>query len=335
MKRRTDFAPSRRMSVVFTSLCACVLVAISTLVGSTNIDLSNLFVSGSDAQIFWRLRVPRAVFGALVGGALGVCGAAYQSLFRNPLVCPFSLGVSSAGACGAAAAIAFAGALHVQIVGVELAGGIAGAAVGVAMVLLCARWLRDHSGPHLLLCGVVLGFVFSSAVTLLQYVSNYSELFRITRWMFGSLQVSGFVEVGIVGAITIVSVSFLLARHRELDLLACGLDSAKTRGVDVQRYVNTLLIISSILVGALVAFGGVIGFVGIMVPHAVRAIWGGEAKMNLTMSFICGGALVVACDTIGRVLIPPYEIPVGVITSALGGPLFIVILLRQRRAGLV
>jgi iron complex transport system permease protein len=219
--------------------------------------------------------------------------------------------------------------------GVELAGGIAGSAVGVMMVLLFARWLRDQSGPHLLLCGVVLGFVFSSAVTLLQYVSNYSELFRITRWMFGSLQVSGFLEVGVVGVITAIAVTFFFLRHRELDLIACGVDFATTRGVDVGRYVNSLLIVSSILVGALVAFGGVIGFVGIMVPHAVRVIWGSQARINLAMSFICGGVLVVVCDTIGRVLIPPYEIPVGVITSALGGPLFIFILLRQRRAGVV
>lgn len=306
-------------------LFALSIFALAALpfLGATSVTLQgvlNLLPDSAEYEIFWKIRLPRVCFAFLVGGVLSLSGAAYQSIFRNVLVCPFSLGVSSAAALGAS--IAIAGGLASVWGGEAFFAGL-GALIGMGLIVALSRFLPRDGNTSLLLCGVVLGFFFSSLVALVQYVSDYAQLFRLSRWMLGALQVVGYREVFVVFLVSTLGSSILIRKARELDIISLGHDMAITRGVSVQRIEIVVFVITSLMVGTVVSLSGVVGFVGIMVPHMVRAVSGVQNSRVLPQSFWYGGVMVAVCDTIGRLIIPPFEVPVGVITALVGGPFFV------------
>jgi iron complex transport system permease protein len=331
-------APTRgRRWTALLLLAAAVLVvtvgALST--GYRRIDLEALRSDPTSRTIFLEIRLPRVLLGLIVGGSLGVVGAALQALFRNPLADPFTLGVSGGGALGASLAIALGlggrvGALPLVFVAAFLGAGCAVLLVyrlaSVGMVLLPGA---------LLLAGVVINLIAASGVLLLQCLSDYTRALQILRWLVGSLDVVGagvlwpmllFLTPGIVA---------LLVQARDLHLVAVDSETAASLGVNVRRVERITYAASCLVVGTTVAVVGPIGFVGLVVPHAVRRLFGEDVRVVMPGSLLLGAAFLVLADTMARTLLGAAELPVGAVTALAGGPAFLWLLGRRRHASLL
>lgn len=279
-------------------------------------------------EILWRIRVPRVGLGFLAGAALAASGMAFQSLFRNPLATPFTLGVSSGASLGAALYVRaglVAGALGVS--GVSLSAFL-GAAISIFLVYGLTRAGRGFTTATLLLAGVAVSYFFTSVILFIQYTADVTTSFRVTRWLMGGLQVVGYGPLIQLAPFAAVGLAAILLLLRELDLFVLGEDLAAGRGVDVPRAKKTLFFAASLMVGGVVAVCGPIGFVGLIVPHMGRLVVGPRHRELAPFSLLAGGAFLVLCDAVGRAVMHPLEIPVGVITALLGGPFFLVLLLR-------
>jgi iron complex transport system permease protein len=308
-------------------------VLLSPLVGSTHISLARVFDrsipfdENIDAQIFFIARLPRALAGALVGGTLAAAGVVFQGLLRNPLATPYTLGVSAGASLGAMVAITFASVLPFGAAPASLAGAML--AVSIVYLLANAR----HSGLSttvLLLAGVTLNSFFSALILFVQYLANFSDLFRAMRWLMGNLDVSSYGPI--MGALPLALVAFAAFAWlaRPLNLLSLGADAAGARGVNVTVVHRVAFFSASLATGAAVAVGGPIGFVGIIVPHLVRLMVGSDHRLVLPASAFLGAGFLVACDVLARTLMAPMELPVGIVTAMIGGPFFLWMLIRKR-----
>ncbi len=303
----------------FALLLSCLLGA---LYGATRIPISDLLTSSDARLIILELRMPRVLFAVIVGGALASVGAVYQTIFRNPLASPFTLGVSSGAALGASLS------LMVSSAPLGVAGSaMLGALVSISLIMLISRRLGEAAGDSLLLVGVVFSFLCSSILTMLQYISDYSQLFRVTRWMMGGIPTVSIVDLGVGVVLIGTFLLYVMTRHRDLDLVLFGDDVAAVKGVEISPLYYTTFILSSLIVGWVVAQCGVIGFVGIVVPACARLVVGLRHRVVVPLSFVLGAVLVVLCDLLGRVVRPPFEVPAGVFTSIVGGPVFILLVL--------
>ena len=325
--RNIESAKKPRYLLAYLIFALIVLFALPFL-GATLYTPSSIAIEPA-RTIFWDLRVPRVIVAILVGGGLAISGMIFQSIFHNPLACPFSLGVSSGAACGAALAIAFGlSASEWPIAASTIAAGV-GALGSAYIVLQIAKLALVQSATTLLLAGLVISYFFGSVIVALQYICNEAELFRLSRWMMGSVSSLGYSELTGLGTVVILLVVWSLVRSKELDLLGLGDELASVRGVDVPRLRREAFIITSLVTGVIVAFCGVIGFVGIIVPQAARLIVGHNHRLLSPICFLIGALLLALCDTLGRTVLSPLEVPVGVFTAILGGPSFVWILIRR------
>jgi iron complex transport system permease protein len=323
-----------RLRIALPLLLALLVIAflIGLYVGYQPLNLETLRSDPLARAVFFRLRLPRVLMAGLVGASLAMVGAALQALFRNPLADPFTLGVSGGASLGASIAIAFG--LGLNLVGVPLIfiAAFTGAGLSVFLVYRLA-----HSGGGvmlpgaLLLAGVVLNLCASAGVLVIQYLASYGRALQILRWLIGSLDVVGFDLIWKMLIFLIPGWIVLIASARDLHLLATGEDSAASLGVDVRRTERMVFIASSLIVGVTVSVGGAIGFVGLIVPHAARLIFGQDVRVLLPASFLLGATFLILADTLARVAISPEELPVGAITALLGGPVFLLLLKRQQR----
>jgi len=258
-------------------------------------------------------------------------GAALQALFRNPLADPFTLGVSGGAALGSSLAIALG--VGVSVIGVPLIflSAFIGAGVAVLIVYRLARTGGVVLPGALLLAGIVLNLCASSGVLVIEYLADASRAMQILRWMIGSLDVIGFDLIWKMLVLLIPAWLVLAAFARNLHLLATGEESAASLGVDVRRTERAVYAASSLIVGVTVSVGGTIGFVGLIVPHAARLLFGQDVRLLLPASFLLGASFLILADTLARVVISPGELPVGAVTALLGGPVFLLLLRRQRR----
>jgi iron complex transport system permease protein len=312
---------------------ACLL---APLAGSTHIsfarvfDRSQPFSDNVDAQIFFLARLPRVLAAAVVGASLGISGAVFQALLRNPLASPDTLGVSGGAALGAMAAITFH--LQVSVLGVPAIplASFAGSVGGLAIVyLLATARRRGLSSTTLLLAGVALNAFFSALVLFVQYFADLAETFRSVRWLMGSLDVAGYAPiVGVLPLLALAAAGFAQL-PRALDLMSLGADAAAVRGVDVRRTERRALASASLATGAAVSIAGPVAFVGIVVPHAVRLVVGADHRLVLPGSALLGAALLIGCDLAARTLFSPLEMPVGVVTALIGAPFFLWLLVRR------
>jgi len=285
---------------------------------------------GMDRDIFINLRIPRVLTAYIAGAALALSGMAFQSIFRNPLATPFTLGVSSGAALGAAIYIRLGLALTLfGISGLGVAAFI-GALLSVGFVYGLTRLKGGFSTATLLLAGVAVSFFFSSLILFIQYISEFSQSFKIIRWMMGGTEIGGYGPVLQLAFFTLIGVLMLSRLTHELNLLMTGDEIAISRGVNAPRVKRLLFIAVSLMVGAVVAYCGPIGFVGMMAPHICRLMIGPNHRTLLPASLLFGGLFLVVCDTFARSMIPPAEIPTGVITALLGGPFFIALLLNKK-----
>ncbi len=315
-------------------ILSCVLVAsagVALWVGYQRLDVAALFADERARAVFFQLRLPRVVLAAVVGASLAMVGAALQALFRNPLAEPMTLGVSGGGALGASVALAFGAGARIGGLPLVFVAAFLGAGAAVLVVYRLARTGAVVLPGALLLAGVVINTVAAAGVVVIQYFADYSRALQILRWTIGSLDVIGFDLVWRVLLFLVPGWVILLAGARDLHLLAIDEETAASLGVDVRRSERLVYAASSLIVGVTVAVGGTIGFVGLIVPHAVRRLFGEDVRIVLPCSFILGAAFLMLADALARTALGTGELPVGAITALAGGPVFLWLLRRQQR----
>ena len=318
-------------------LLAAGAILLAPLMGSTHISLRRAFdrsvpfSENVDAQIFFIARLPRTLAGALVGSTLASAGVVFQGLLRNPLATPFTLGVSAGAALGAMLAITFSWSFAWAGVSAAAAASFIGslAAVGIVYALASARH-RGLSTNVLLLAGVTMNAFFSALILFVQYFADFSQTFRILRWLMGDLDVSSYQPILTALPLVVISFAAFAWLARPLNLLSMGGDSAGTRGLNVVGVQRAAFLSASLATGAAVSVGGPVGFIGIVVPHLVRLIVGPDHRLVLPASALFGAAFLVGCDVLARTVMAPIELPVGVITALIGGPFFLWLLVRKR-----
>jgi len=351
---------TRRRYVLTLASFALVALAASIAapnIGQTSIDpfeTIRLWLTANASEripkvdILINVRLPRVLLAFLAGAALGLAGAVFQALLRNPLATPYTLGVAAGGSLGAVICL-FLPTLMLRFEferarrileaivrgwgpfsGVQVC-SFAASLVIVAIIYALARGQRRISTMGLLLAGVTLGLICSAAILFIRYLSEPRLLVVMDRWLMGGLDVTGWNTVWPVLPFLLPGAVILLAQARRYDQVAYGEELAAGRGVDVARLQKISFFGGSLLTASVVAVAGPIGFVGLIVPHAVRRIVGPDHRLLLPCVFLAAGAFLVVCDTVARTLFAPTELPVGVITALLGGPFFLYLLVRGRR----
>ena len=289
--------------------------------------------TSTEYAILW-VRIPRVLACLLVGAALATSGAGLQAILRNPLAEPFTLGISSGSALAAVIAIRVGVETWLGSAGVGLA-ALLGAGTTLFVVWRLARTDRQLPAATLVLAGVTVSMFCSAASVLIQYTSDFSEVSRMLRWMMGGLESMRLATVGWAAAPILVGIATLIGFSRELNALAAGEEAAASVGVAVARTQSIVFIVASLLVGVSIAVAGPIGFVGLIVPHAIRGTIGPDHRLLVPASALGGAALLLLCDSLARMVAAPAQLPAGAVTAVLGGPFFIFILVGQKwRAGL-
>lgn len=290
----------------------------------TAVLIMPFFGSYDNNTIFYDIRIPKILLAFFVGAGLSVNGAVFQTLFKNDLATPYILGVASAAAFGAA--------IGIQIgVGSQLAlSALAFAAAMSATIIVFMLGKISKMPSGLLLAGVALNFFFASMILLMQYLANFTVSFEIIRWMMGNLSIVGYSKLYLLIPTVLVSSGVTYRFYDELNLFVAGEEFAKIHGVNVKQVKAALFFLTSLSTAIIVSVAGPIGFVGMMVPHIIKISIGRDHKVMLIGAFFFGGFFLSASNEIGRIIVPPAQIPVGIITSLLGGPFFIWLLIRRR-----
>lgn len=325
--------------VVVTLGCAAVALgcfALAVAFGEEPLSWAGLSTPGSvDRTIFYSLRLPRVVLAALVGMALASSGAALQSVLRNPLADPFVLGVSGGAALGATIALALGlSTAVVPQLSATSAFALAGALSATLLVLLVGR-VAGGSTPHTtLLAGVIFNAFALAAITFIKALVAPQRLGEILFWLAGALGHETWGTLATTGAVVGGCVVALFALSARLNLLSLGDEDARSLGLDVKRTRLWLLVVTSLGVAAVVSLSGLVGFVGLLVPHLARLVFGADQRLALPASALLGAAFLMLADLAARVLFRVFhtEPPVGVITALLGGPLFLLLMVRARHA---
>lgn len=344
MRETYSRATARKVTFIVTGVVVLVgITLLATSLGTADLSVKSVFnailakflpfiESENLAEtVVWHLRLPRVIMGVIAGIGLAISGTAMQGVLRNPLVSPFTLGISSAAAFGASIAIMF---------------GVGFTASGTYLIILNAfifglactflvygiSWIRGVTPETMILAGIALMYLFSALTATLQFISNEQQLQAIVDWTFGSLTRAGWNGVFLVSIILVIALPFLIRYAWAMNAMASGGDEvAKSLGINTSlvRIVSSLLAV--LITAAIISFTGVIGFVCLVGPHIARLIIGGDHRFLIPYSGIVGGILVVAADTIGRTAFSPAIIPVGIVISYLGVPLFIYLILTRRK----
>ncbi len=329
--------PRRRRSTLLigSGVALAVALLLAPTVGSTSVSMQRVWAdpfdwgNNPDAAVFFVARLPRVLLACMVGGTLALAGATFQSLLRNPLASPYTLGVTAGTTLAAFLAIRFSpGPAFAEFSVPVLA--LAGALATTALLLLLTSRRGDLPPTVLLLAGVTLNFTISAGVLLLQYFSDHAETARMIRWLMGDLDAATYRMLLLLALASLPGWLALLGKGRALNLLSLGADEARAQGVSAASATRSGLLWASWVTGLAVAVAGPVGFVGILVPHAVRLLGGHDYRIVLPASMLGGAAFLITCDTVARVLLAPVELPVGILTASLGGPFFLVLLLSRR-----
>lgn len=294
------------------------------------IDIS--YIGTTYEIIIWKVRMPRIMLAALVGAILAVVGAAFQGVFGNSLADPHILGVSAGAAVGATLAMLFG--VSINFLGLGGIGTFAfmGALIVAFMVYNVAKIGGDISTTNMLLTGTATSTMLSAIISLLM-TFNQEQIDKVYMWTMGSFSAATWEKVSFVFVFALIGFVLLLLYAGKLNLMMMGEEDAKCLGVDTVRTRRNVIIIASLMVAAAVSISGIIGFVGLIIPNAIRMISGSDNKKLMPYAFIIGAIFLVICDTGARTLASPTEIPVGVITSIFGAPYFILLVLSRKKRG--
>ena len=312
-------------------LCCGALLSIS--IGASNMSLAQvaaaLFAAGGqDHDILWALRVPRAAIAAVVGMGLGMSGTIFQSVLRNPLASPSTLGISAAAGFGAVCVIMFGGADLSNLM--VAAGAFTSALLSAGFILAIAK-TKGATSETLILTGVALSFLFSALTSLTQYLGTVDQLVNIVFWSLGSLSRTGWTEAGLAAVMVFSPVPFLIWRAWDFNLLSMGDDAAKSSGVHVERLRLQAIVLASCATAGAICFTGVVGFIGLVAPHITRMAIGNDHQYLLPASGLVGALVVMLADILGRMVLAPQIVPIGIVTALLGVPFFFYLLMRRRR----
>jgi len=310
-----------------------VAMALGLSVGATSLPLGSVWQALGDASapgaaIVRELRLPRVLLAFSVGGALGVSGAALQALIRNPLADPYLLGLSGGAGLGAVSAMALALPLVWGVPAAAFVGALGAVALVYRLSVVAGRRLDPRV---LLLAGVIVGAFAGAIMTTIITLSTAEQLRNAFLWLLGGFSAASWESVWIFVGYALLPLGVLLAQARPLDLLTIGDEPAQTLGVDVERLKRIVLLCTSLLTAAGVAVCGIIGFVGLVVPHALRGLVGPLHRRLLPAVFLAGGGFLVLADAAARTVVRPVELPVGVVTALIGVPLFALLLRRSLR----
>jgi len=287
-------------------------------------------IKSTSVIILLNLRLPRILLACLVGAALSVVGTSFQGIFKNPMADPFVLGVSSGAALGATITMAFLKEIHFFGMSMVAFTAFIGAIITTFLVYNIARVGTKVPVATLLLAGIAINYLLSSIISLMMTFNN-NDIEKIVMWTMGSFSTAGWNEVILLFIIVVPSILFISTFSRDLNIMLLGEDSARSLGIDVNGFKKHIFVISTLMVAAVVSVSGIIGFVGLIVPHAIRMIFGSDNRVVIPFSALGGAIFLIICDTLARVIVPPSEIPVGIITSIFGVPFFIYLLYRTKK----
>ncbi len=335
----------RFMGLTFVSLILGLAIALS--LGATGISLSvvaktlvGMSVSKRIDMIVWNIRMPQALAAIVAGAGLSVAGAAMQSILRNPLGSPFTLGISQAAAFGAAFAVMIldSGVMQSTNLGsVTITNPYITTALAYIFSMLAAGVIvmvsrtRGATPEVMVLTGVALGGLFTAGAMFLQYFADDVQLAAMVFWTFGDTARASWRELGLLATITTLGSAYLLSRSWDYNAIDAGDETAKGLGVRVERIRLTGMLAASLVTAAIVSFLGIIGFVGLVVPHMVRRIIGGDNRFLMPATIICGSLLILIADTVARLMLAPHVIPVSILTAFMGAPVFIYLIVRGGR----
>jgi len=306
-----------------------LLLLIVPFWGIIPIDWQTILGHNPNSFVFWQLRVPRTILGFVAGAILALAGLVCQNLFKNNLATPDLLGISSGAAAGAVLALKFN--LFVTFLGL---GGMVlfsylGALSSVLLVLLISRMVRNMSLYTFLMCGVALNFFYSALIVFFQYLFDFSNTFSLLRWLMGGISVVGYHENIFLGVLLLVFLLAIFVFKKEFLLVSAGDHFAQSRGLQVAHFRIYSFLGLAFIVGAVVSVCGPIGFIALIVPHISR-LWGrSNYGETVVFSMLLGGGFLVLADFLARALIPPVDVPVGIITSLFGAPFFLVLIISQ------
>ncbi len=304
---------------------------ISPFIGAVELKLNEVFdFSSLSSSIFFDIRLPRLLFAFSAGAILALSGLLFQTLFRNALMTPYTLGISSGAVLGAGIAIKLGlGSLILGITAVNLFGFL-GAAFTVALLLYLSKFLKNAQHESLLLLGIALSLFYTSALMIIFYLGNAVQNDMLIRFTMGSLSVIGWQNPVVMGFIAVVLTAVIYMHRFELQLLSISNESAKLKGLNTKRTTYILLGISSFAIGTLVSISGPIGFVGLITPHIVSKIYPSAINGRIIKTALFGGFFLVFCDTITRSIQTQSELPIGIVTALIGGPFFIYLIIRKK-----
>jgi len=336
---------TRVYSILGLSILLVAVIALATSVGSVHIPLLTTFRILLDklplvdiaqtwqsaiATIILEVRLPRVILAGLVGAALATAGATYQGLFRNPLADPYLIGVAQGASLGAVVGFLLPVTWHSFGFGIIPLLAFTGAMVSTIAVYLLARTGKTLPVTTLILAGVALGALLGSIVSYL-VISSGEKMHGIIFWMMGSFSLSQWSEVTIVLPYVAVGTAVIIVFARLLNVMQLDEEQAQQLGVNVERLKIILLAAATLITAASVSFVGTIGFVGIIIPHAVRLIWGADHRFLLPLSVLTGAIFMILADLVARIVMAPTEIPIGVITAICGAPFFLYLLRRRKK----
>lgn len=311
--------------IALSAVLVIVVALAAPLVGSTHIDLARAFAGESpDHEIFFYARLPRVLLALLTGAALSITGVMFQCMLRDPLAEPYTLGVSSGASVGAVLA------LSLGIPAVSLS-SLVGAATVLFIVVGMALDGRRVSSFTLLLTGVTMNSIAFAAILFLHSIATFAQSFAISRWLMGGMDAVPYTTIAWLAAVLLPIMAGITLCAPQWNLLAIGEEWAQSRGVSTTKLTLFGYIAGSVLTGLVTSLTGPIGFVGLIVPHALRLKLGADHRVLMPCAILLGAAFLAICDTLSRTMIPPTDIPVGVLTAMAGGPFFLWLLRRKRR----
>ena len=279
--------------------------------------------------ILLEVRLPRVLLGFLVGGCLAGVGVVLQAVMRNPLADPYVLGVSSGAALGASIAVLFGiGTSVLALTALPLCGFVGGL-LALTLVYGMAVTRGELSAPSLLLAGVILNAIFSALIMFITSIMEPDRSFGMMAWLMGSLSAHVSPGLTVLSLYLFAGLVMLWRDARRLNIMVFGDDMARTLGVDPRHVTRRLFVTTALITGAVVSVSGLIGFIGMIIPHAARMVFGADNRLLLPASILIGGLFLVIADTVARTLLAPTEMPVGIITALAGGPFFIYLLMRR------
>ncbi len=302
----------------------------SPFIGAVNLDISEILNSDSLAyKIFFEIRIPRVIFAFFAGIILSISGLLFQTLFRNALMTPYTLGISSGAVLGAGIAIKLGlGTFLFGIAAVSFF-GFMGALFTVFLLIYLSQFLKASQYESLLLLGIALSLFYTSVLMIVFYLGDAMQNDMLIRFTMGSLSVIGWRSPIVLGVIAIVVLLSIYIYRYELQLLSISESQATLKGVNTKQITLLLLIISSLGIGTLVSISGPIGFVGLIIPHIVAKIYPSTVNNRIIKTALFGGLFLVLCDTITRALSTQSELPIGIITALIGGPFFIYLIINK------